>query len=200
MAHHIIHFVAAKLNKQEESMRKLVLTVALLSGAAFAEQVEVDDCLIQEVLPGKHMTGAFVTFDNQTDHDVVLEAAAVPSISEHVELHEMKHQDGVMKMQEIEQFTLPPGKTAFKKGGYHVMITKIADLPEVGSEHEITFTFADGETASCTAKVASVDDVMAHFDDEKGEMHHGDDKHHDHEGMKHHENTDAAQEGHKHHS
>lgn len=176
-------------------MRTLLVTLGLMSGAAFAADVQVNDCIIQEVLPGKHMTGAFVTFDNETDKPVILEKATVISLSDHVELHEMVHKDGVMKMQQIKQFELQPGKTAFKKGGYHVMIMNIADLPEVGSEHEMTFTFANGETASCDAEVLSVEAVMEHFSDEHGEMNHE----HDHGDMEHHHH-DGGKEGHKHES
>lgn len=162
-------------------MRKLMITLALVSSAALADNVEVDNCIIQEVLPGKHMTGAFMTFENETDQPVVLEKAAINSISDHVELHEMKHEDGVMKMQEIQHYELAPGETAFKKGGYHVMVMDVAEAPEVGSEHEIVFTFANGETVSCEAEVLSVDDVMAHFGQDEEEMHH----HHDHDKMEH---------------
>ena len=176
-------------------MRVLIITLGLISGAAFAEDVEVEDCIIQEVLPGKHMTGAFVTFDNEMDQPVVLEKATIESLSDHVELHEVTHQDGVMKMQEIKQLELQPGETAFKKGGYHVMVMDITNAPEIGSEYEMTFTFANGETASCEAEVLSVDDVMAHFGDEHSDMDHN----HDHGQMNHH-HDDEDKEGHKHES
>lgn len=184
-------------------MRALMVTLGLMSGVAFADDVEVSDCIIQEVLPGKHMTGAFVTFDNETDKPIILEKATITSLSDHVELHEMLHEDGVMKMQQIKQFELQSGKTVFKKGGYHVMIMNIADQPEVGSEHEMTFTFANGETASCDAEVLSVEAVMEHFSDEHGEMNHshehnhGDKEHHGGDKDHHH---DGDKEGHKHES
>lgn len=152
-------------------MRKLLITMALASATAMAADVQVSDCIIQEVLPGKHMTAAFATFDNKGDQPVILKKAAVDSISDHVELHEMVHHDGVMKMQQIMEYQLEPGETFFKKGGYHVMILDIEKAPEIGSEHNITFTFADGQTAQCEAKVLSVDDVMKHFDQDKDMAH-----------------------------
>lgn len=175
-------------------MRKIIVALALVSVTALADELEVNDCIIQEVLPGKNMTGAFVTFDNETDQPVVLEKAAIPSLSDHVELHEMAHQDGVMKMQQIKQLELRPGETIFKKGGYHVMVMDIKDVPEVGSEHEMAFTFANGETVSCEAEVLSVEEVMEHFGDKHDEMNHN----HDHDDMDHHHNDDK--EGHKHES
>ncbi|MBV7435562.1 copper chaperone PCu(A)C [Cardiobacteriaceae bacterium TAE3-ERU3] len=189
-------------------MRTLMITLGLVSGLAFADDVDVNDCIIQEVLPGKHMTGAFVTFDNETEQPVVLEKAAIASLSDHVELHEMAHQDGVMKMQEIKQLELQPGETAFKKGGYHVMVMDIAKAPEIGSEYEMTFTFANGKTASCEAEVLSVDDVMEHFGGKHGDMDHNHehsdmDHSHKHGDMEHsheHHHDDADHKGHKHES
>ena len=48
----------------------------------------VDNCVIQEVLPGKAMTGAFVTFHHQGPAVDII-AAEIPSITSHVELHSM---------------------------------------------------------------------------------------------------------------
>lgn len=175
-------------------MRKIVMALTLLSGAALADGVDAENCIIQEVLPGKHMTGAFVTFDNETDHPVILEKAEIASVSDHVELHEMAHENGVMKMQEIKQYELPPGETAFEKGGYHVMIMDIENIPEIGSEHEMTFTFESGETVSCEAQVLSVDEVMEHFKDQNGDMKH------DHSDMHHHDHDSTDKGGHKHNS
>ena len=51
-------------------MKKLSLVLAALflaSGSAFAAEqaTTVEKCAIQEVLPGKDMTGAFVTFHHK---------------------------------------------------------------------------------------------------------------------------------------
>ncbi|UJF25401.1 copper chaperone PCu(A)C [Suttonella sp. R2A3] len=155
-------------------MRKLAVAILLASGLAQAADVSVSDCVIQEVLPTKMMTGAFVTFNNESDKDIALVSAEIPSISDKIELHEMAVVDGVMKMQEIKQYDLTPGEHQFKKGGYHVMIMGIKEAPEVGSEHEMTFNFADGESVSCQAPVYSIDQVMEHFgmDGKEGGMSH----------------------------
>lgn len=161
-------------------MRNLFMAVLLVSGAALAADVEVSDCVIQEVMPGMDMTGAFVTLDNETDQPVVLKKASVDSVSQHVELHKMAHENGVMVMEEMPEYVLKPGKSQFKKGGNHIMIMDIAEAPEVGSEHEMTFEFANGDKGVCLAAVKSVADVTALYGDAQGEHHHHDDANMEH--------------------
>ena len=40
-------------------MKKILILGALISGSAMAADLSVKDCLIQEVVPGKAMTGGF---------------------------------------------------------------------------------------------------------------------------------------------
>ena len=142
-----------------------LLALSLCSGLAQADEVSstttVSDCVIQEVLPGRAMTGAFVTFNHQGDPIEILESL-IPSISDQVELHQMTMVDNVMTMGPLQDTTLEAGQRFFRKGGDHVMIMKIPEdkIPKIGDTHSMTFKFSDGTTATCDALVKSLDDVM----------------------------------------
>ncbi|MDO5057499.1 MAG: copper chaperone PCu(A)C [Lautropia sp.] len=139
------------------------VTVLGLQACAMAPQApthtELKDCVIQEVIPGKDMTGAFVRFVH-AGPAVEIVRAEVPSISPRVELHSMELKNGVMEMIPLTSPSLAQGERVFRKGADHVMLFDIARKPAVGSHHEMTVHFSDGSRASCTAVVKSVAEVM----------------------------------------
>lgn len=124
-----------------------------------SSHTELKDCVIQEVIPGKDMTGAFARFVH-TGPAVEIVRAEVPGVSQRIELHSMELKNGVMEMIPLTNPVLEPGERVFRKGADHVMLFDIADKPAVGSQHELTVHFSDGTQASCTAVVKSVDEVM----------------------------------------
>ena len=120
---------------------------------------ELKDCAIQEVLPGKNMTGAYVRIVH-TGAPVDVVKAELPSISNEIELHSMAMKNGVMSMVKMTDVKINPGERVFKKGGDHVMLFNIAKNPAIGSKHTMTLFFSDNTKASCEAVVKSVRDVM----------------------------------------
>lgn len=147
-------------------MKKLSFVLAavfLASGAAVAAETTttLENCAIQEVLPGKDMTGAFVTFKHQGPAVNII-AAEIPSITTHVELHSMEMKDNVMTMIPLTDPKLEEGTREFKKGADHVMVMSIpADkIPKIGEKHTMTFKFSNDTQASCDAVVKSIDEVM----------------------------------------
>ncbi|MDO4905290.1 MAG: copper chaperone PCu(A)C [Lautropia sp.] len=129
------------------------------AGSAAASHTELKDCVIQEVLPGKDMTGAFVRFVH-TGEPVDLLRAEVPGVAQRVELHSMAVKDGVMEMVPLTDVRLEAGERVFKKGADHVMLFDVAQKPAIGSTHTMTIHFSDGTQASCEAVVKSVKEVM----------------------------------------
>ncbi|WP_071057719.1 copper chaperone PCu(A)C [Pelistega sp. MC2] len=179
----------------------IILTSLLigLSASAVAEtkaptsSITLENCAIQEVLPGKHMTGAFVKFINNGE-PVDIVSASIPSITPNVEIHSMQMKDNVMTMIPLTNAKLEKGDRYFKKGGDHVMLMQIPDdkLPKIGEKHEMIFKFSDGSSATCQAEVKSVATVI----EEAKALGSGDDMMHkqNHHGHKH----DHSHKGHKH--
>lgn len=132
---------------------------ALAAEPTVATHTQLHDCAIQEVLPGRNMTGAFVRFVH-TGAPVQLLRAEVPSISQRIELHSMHMVNNVMEMTPMTNLQLNAGERIFKKGGDHVMLFDIAQKPAVGSTHTLTVYFSDNTKASCQAVIKSLDEVM----------------------------------------
>jgi len=166
-------------------MKKILILSALISGTALAGDLSVKDCLIQEVIPGKQMTGGFFVLENSGKDTVKLIGASVEKITDKVELHEMIHKDGQMEMSQIQSYDVTPGEHLFKKGGYHIMFMDVKQFPKAGETYPVELKFDNKETLKCDAKVLTVEETLKHFklDEPKaGEHKAGDmkDAHHDH--------------------
>ena len=166
-------------------MKKILILSALISGTALAGDLSVKDCLIQEVIPGKQMTGGFFVLENSGKDTVKLIGASVEKITDKVELHEMIHKDGQMEMSQIQSYDVTPGEHLFKKGGYHIMFMDVKQFPKAGETYPVELKFDNKETLKCDAKVLTVEETIKHFklDEPKaGEHKAGDmkDTHHDH--------------------
>lgn len=135
--------------------------------------VSLHHCAIQETLPGSKATGAFLNMKKSADSPLALVGAKAPTVTQHVEIHEMVMKDGTMKMQEIPNYPLQKGDNIFKKGGYHIMLMSLDKTLAVGEKHELILTFSDGSTQRCLADVKSVKELTP-----KGMKMHGHHHHH----------------------
>ena len=139
----------------------LIISLAAAALLARAEPTNnvLSDCVIQEVVPGKHMTVAFFTLHHSGMAQSIV-AAAIPSLTDTVELHRMTRKNGIMEMEAIQDYSLKDGETLFFHGSYHLMLMKIEHLPAIGSTHRITLVFDDDSTASCDATVRTMAEVF----------------------------------------
>jgi len=96
----------------------------LLSSAAAAEIV-VDDAYVREPIPGRNMSAAFMQIRNTGSEDEVLVSASAPWTGR-IEIHTHIHEDGVMKMRQIESLPVPAGETVvLKPMGLHLMLFEL---------------------------------------------------------------------------
>ena len=172
-------------------MKKPLILAALLGSSAYAADLSLKECLIQEPVPGKNMTGAFFTVENSGKDTVKLTAAAIEKIDAKFEIHEMIHKDGKMEMSEIQSYDITPGEHRFKKGGYHIMLMNLKNAPKAGETYPMNLTLDNGETLNCEAKVLSVEDTIKHF---KPEDQHG----HGHDKKAQEHSKDGEKSAHKH--
>ena len=113
------------------------LAIPVLSAA----QVTVSDAWARAVVPGQMATGAFMRLTSATDATLVDAASPAAKI---VEIHEMKMDGGVMKMNAIDKLPLPAGKPVdLKPGGYHVMLMDLTRPFKEGDTVPITLTVVD---------------------------------------------------------
>ena len=122
-----------------------LLSAALLSLAVCTAhaQVEITDAWVRATMQGQKATGAFMNLTAKKTTRLVgikTEAAAV------AEVHEMKMDKDVMRMQRIAALELPAGKTvSLKPGSYHVMLMNLKEPLPVDSHVQLTLLFEDAD-------------------------------------------------------
>ena len=131
------------------TLQKLAAIAALFAGiatSALAQTVEVRDAWVRTSVQGQSATGAFMTITARESTRLVGVASPVAGVAE---VHEMKMDNGVMKMRAVEGgLALPAGKAVeLKPGGYHVMLMDLkAALPK-GSTVPVTLLLKDAKGA-----------------------------------------------------
>jgi len=129
----------------------LVLTASL--AVAQTPAVTVHDAWVREPMGGRNMTGAFAVVENPSATAKAIVAAS-SDISDKVELHEMKNENGMMKMSPVKKVDVPAnGKLELKPGSFHVMLFDVKKKISDGEKISLTFTFDDGSKVTTQAQV-----------------------------------------------
>lgn len=128
--------------------RLLIATATLLASFAAHAQVKVDDPWVRATVAPQKATGAFMLLTSAKPSKVV---AASSPVADMVEIHEMKMEDGVMKMRAVDALPLPAGQAvALKPGSYHVMLMGLKAPIKAGDTVPLTLT-VEGEDKQRTA-------------------------------------------------
>ncbi|MDH5821617.1 copper chaperone PCu(A)C [Luteimonas sp. RD2P54] len=109
---------------------------------------------VREVPPGGRVAGGYLELENRGETDdrlVAVDSAAAAR----VEIHEMRHQDGMMRMRHLpEGLELPAGgRTALEPGGYHLMFIEPARRFAAGETVEATLRFERAPAVAVTFEV-----------------------------------------------
>ncbi|WP_419570376.1 copper chaperone PCu(A)C [Rheinheimera sp.] len=144
-------------------MNKPSLTAALsffsalvFSASALSATVQLTDVKVRELLPGRMMTAGYLTLENTGKEAVVLTGVTSPAFAE-IELHEHVHQDGMMKMQQLQQVEVAAGqRVTFQPGGLHLMMFDAKSALKAGDKVSLSFQFSDGSSAQQQADVVAV--------------------------------------------
>ncbi|MFN7980196.1 MAG: copper chaperone PCu(A)C [Vicinamibacterales bacterium] len=132
-----------------------IAAVVISSSLALAQTpaVTVHDAWVREPMGGRNMTGAFAVVENSSATTKAIVAAS-SDISDKVELHEMKNENGMMKMSPVKKVDVPAkGKVELKPGSFHVMLFEVKKKIADGEKISLTFTFDDGSKVTTEAQV-----------------------------------------------
>jgi copper(I)-binding protein len=127
---------------------KSLMTAVALAGAALSAvaggAVEVQNAWARATVKGQMATGAFMTLTAKDGARLVGAASPVAGVAQ---VHEMKMDNGVMKMAELKDgLDLPAGKAVdLKPGGYHVMLMDLKETLAKDSSVPLTLTFKDAK-------------------------------------------------------
>lgn len=147
----------------------MLLGVTLLGAQALAHDFTAGDMHIihpwSRALPPVAPTGAaYLVLENKGEQADRLIAATSP-IAGRVELHEHIHQDGLMKMQQIDSVEIAPGaEVEFKPGGHHFMLFDLQQPLTAGSSYPMTLSFEQAGEVEVEVKVTGEPEPAAAAD------------------------------------
>lgn len=111
-------------------LKKTALGILFAAQIGLAQaELLIEDGYVRAPLPGRYMSAAFMTFNNTSQQDIVLTSASIQGAGL-VEYHTHSHENGVMRMRQIQELKVPAGeKVVLEPGGLHLMVFKIGQLP-----------------------------------------------------------------------
>ena len=132
----------------------VVLAAGLAVSPGASAQVAVTDPWVRGTVTGQKASGAFMQLKSPADTALVAVASPVAKI---VEIHEMKMEGGMMKMNAVDRLALPAGKAVdLKPGGYHVMMMDLVKPLKDGDLVPLQLTFEDKAGKKQTVEVKAV--------------------------------------------
>lgn len=144
----------------------------MLSAAAQAGEIVVRDAWSRATAPGQE--AAMVDFTISSSEAARLVGFEC-NFCAAAELHSMSHENGIMKMRQVEFINLPAGKPVnLGSSGYHLMLIGIKHPLQAGEQIALTLRVrgADGreQKIPVTAEVRPINAAKSAHDE--GGMHH----------------------------
>ena len=154
-------------------LKRLFSAFLMLLAVTAHAQVEVGDAWVRATGQGQKAT---VVFMNLTAKKATRLVGVKTALTPTAEVHEMKMDKDVMKMQAVKALDLPAGKTvALKPGSYHVMLMDLNKPLDEGSQVVLTLLFEDAAGVKTQQEVQAVAKKMAMGSKDKPQ--HGEHKH-----------------------
>jgi copper(I)-binding protein len=132
-----------------------LLTAALIAIALpAAADVSVTGAWVRGTVAGQKSTGAFMQIKSPADTALVAVSSPAAKIAE---VHSMKMEGGVMKMNAVDKLAVPAGQgVELKPGGYHVMLLDLVAPLKEGDSVPLKLTFEDKAGKKETLDVKAV--------------------------------------------
>ena len=127
----------------------------LLAGAAYAaDLVQVKEPWAKATVPGQKVGGVYMKIVAREN----LRLTGVKSaVAETVEVHQMKMENGMMRMRAVPILELPAGKTVkLEPGGYHIMLFDIKQSLVAGQKLKLELTVEDASKRQHRVAVEAV--------------------------------------------
>ena len=154
-------------------MKKLFAALWVCAAFTAHAQVEVSDAWVRATGQGQKATGVFMNLTAQKATRLV---GVKADLTASAEVHEMKMEKDVMKMQAVKALDLPAGQTvALKPGSYHVMLTDLKAPVAEDSQVVLTLLFEDAAGVKTQKEVKAVAKKMGMGGKDKPQ--HGEHKH-----------------------
>ncbi|UTW47753.1 copper chaperone PCu(A)C [Bacterioplanoides sp. SCSIO 12839] len=136
--------------------RVFMMIMAFFSATtAFADSaIQIDGAYVREPIPGRYMSAAFMNIKNDSAKEKIL-VSAKADWAGLIEIHTHIHDNGVMRMRQMMELTIPAGESvSLQPGGLHLMLFKL-ELP-LSEKLPLTLCFKDGSCETTTAVLRSL--------------------------------------------
>lgn len=140
----------------------IALALALLPVSSMAQAPAgapaATDVRIRATAPGAPVAAAYLKLSaGAKGADRLVSVKVDPAIAGAVEIHDMFHEGGIMKMRRIEGVEIKPGAPAeLKPGGKHVMLMDLKRQFKAGETIPLTLVFEKAGEVAVNAKVEQV--------------------------------------------
>ncbi len=125
---------------------KILTFITLLTSLQCAQAFkfpDTSDLWFREAPPNARMLAAYVTIDNKTQQDLKLVGAFAPDFAM-AEIHKTIEVDGMLKMREQKELSLPnQSSIVMKPGGLHIMLMMPQRKFKEGDEVRICLVYQD---------------------------------------------------------
>ncbi len=124
-----------------KTLRRYCAALWLLAApvaAIAADSVQITNAWVRGTVAGQRGTGAYMDIVSDAPARVL---SATSPVAASVEIHNMKLENGVMRMSPVKDIALEPGKPfRLAPGGYHVMMMGLKEQLKKGGSVPITLT------------------------------------------------------------
>lgn len=120
-------------------MRHVILIAALLASfQAWAGGVTVIESWTRATVPGQESGTVYLRIVSQQEARII---AVASSAADSAGMHSMTHENGVMRMRELEALPLPAGQEVeLSSSGSHIMLTGLKQPFKAGDSVPLTLT------------------------------------------------------------
>lgn len=127
-------------------MKKILTTLAFLTSAIFAADIEASGVYVKQTPPNAKNTAIFLKMQNNTSQDIALVDAEC-DLSQYSELHTILHEGNKMTMIKVPEITIKANSSVeLKPGGDHIMLFDLKKPVTKDSKVNLTLTFSNGES------------------------------------------------------
>jgi hypothetical protein len=140
-----------------------ILFLLCLSMIAKAQQpvthngLSLTNAWLREPPRAAKVAGGFITITNNTSNNDRLLSATAP-FANRTEVHEMAHENGVMRMRELPKgIEVKAGETlTLKPGSFHLMFMDLKTAPKTGEKQKIELIFEKAGKVTLDFSVESI--------------------------------------------
>lgn len=137
-------------------MKKILLIcLSVLSFNCLAADapINVDNAYVRQAPPTQQVLAVFMTLNNDSDQPRAL-VRVEGDVADSIELHTHIHDNGVMRMRQVEKIDVPAnGSIELQPGGFHIMLIGIKAPLSLGQEVELSLHFDDDSIKAITLPV-----------------------------------------------